>query len=122
MRLENILRGMVIPGTVPHQRKENMTKQLSSEDKSLFLIQNLVGEIVRLHKILGRMKDQRLGPEFDDQVNNIEQSAIASAWGVSRTIFPEILCKIQQTGNSRRHKGSGAPISVMTDTVKRKLI
>ena len=120
--MDNILKGMIIPGTVPHWRKDNLAKQLSSEDMSLFKIQNLVGEIVRLHKVLGKMKGQRLGPEYNDQINNIEQSTIASSWGVSRTIFPEILRNIQQTGSLKRQKGSGAPILVMTDAVKRKLI
>ena len=68
MRLENILRGMIIPGTVPHSREENMSKQLSCEEKALFLIQNLVGKIVRVHKLLGRLKGQNLGSEFDDNV------------------------------------------------------
>ena len=48
MRLENLLRGMTVPGAVPQKRKENMRKQLTQDEKTLFVIQNLVGEIVRL--------------------------------------------------------------------------
>ena len=56
MRLENLLRGMMIPGEIPDERRTNMTTQLTAEQKSLFLIQNLVDEIVRLNKVIGRMK------------------------------------------------------------------
>ena len=56
MRLENLLRGMMIPGEIPDERRTNMTTQLTAEQKSLFVIQNLVGEIVRLNKVIGRIK------------------------------------------------------------------
>ena len=122
MRLENILRGMTIPGVVPQHRQENVLNQLPSEDKALFLIQNLVGEIVRLHKLLCKMKSQRLNPDFAEICKNANQSAIAKAWGVSRNLFPELLEKIQNTGTLKRQRGTGATVSVMTEAVKRKLI
>ena len=56
MRLENLLRGMTIPGNVPNKRKNTMTKHLSKDEKALFVIQNLVGEIVRLNKVIARAK------------------------------------------------------------------
>ena len=33
-----------------------MTKQLTKDEKALFVIQNLVGEIVRLNKVIARAK------------------------------------------------------------------
>ena len=54
MILENLLRGMTVPGRVPKDRIDDMTKQLSMDQKSIFIIQNLVGEIVRLHKLLAK--------------------------------------------------------------------
>ena len=56
MRLENLLRGMTIPGTVPSSRRKTMTKHFTIDEKSLFVIQNLVGEIVRLNKLNARIK------------------------------------------------------------------
>ena len=56
MRLENLLRGMMIPGEIPDEHRTNMTTQLTAEQKSLFVIQNLVGEIVRLNNVIGRIK------------------------------------------------------------------
>ena len=47
---------MMIPGEITEERRANMTRQLTPEQKSLFLVQNLVGEIVRLNKVIGRMK------------------------------------------------------------------
>ena len=121
MRLENILRGMTIPGMVSQHRQENISKQLLPEEKALFLIQNLVGEIVRLHKLMAAMKGVLFDPEIAEKFKNINQSTIAKAWGVSRLLFPELLQKIQSTGTFKRKTGSGAPITVMTAAVKRKL-
>ena len=56
MILENLLRGMTVPGRVPKDRIDDMREQLSMEQKSIFIIQNLVGEIVRLHKLLAKKK------------------------------------------------------------------
>ena len=50
MRLENILSGFTVPGKVSNSRRSNMTKDLTKDEKALFVIQNLVGEIVRLNK------------------------------------------------------------------------
>ena len=122
MRLENILRGMTIPGVLSQHRQNNMSNQLLPEEKTLFFIQNLVGEIVRLHKLMSAMKGVTLDPEIATKIKNINQSNIAKAWGVNRLLFPEILEKIQNTGTFNRKKGSGATISVMTPAVKRKLI
>ena len=122
MRLENILRGMAIPGVVPQEHRENKTKQLSRDQKPLFVVQNLVGEIVRLDKLVQRIQGRNFNSEITKYTRNFDQSAIAKAWGVSRTVFPHLLAKIQTTGTLRRKKGTGATISVMTEAVKRKLI
>ena len=47
---------MTIPGNVPNKRKNTMTKHLTKDEKALFEIQNLVGEIVRLNKVIARAK------------------------------------------------------------------
>ena len=112
---------MTIPGVVSRHHQENISKQLLPEEKSLFLIQNLVGEIVRLHKLMAAMKGVFLDPEIAEKIKNINQSTIAKAWGVSRLLFPELLQKIQGTGTFKRKEGSGATITVMTAAVKRKL-
>ena len=85
------------------------------------MIQNLVGEIVRLHKLMAAMKGVFFDPDIAEKIKNINQSTIAKAWGVSRLLFPELLQKIQGTGTFKRKKGSGAPITVITNAVKRKL-
>ena len=54
-------------------------------------------------------------------VSTTDQCGIAKAWGVKRLVFPDLLKKLQQTGLLRRKIGSGPPISVMTDAVKKKL-
>ena len=41
---------------------------------------------------------------------------------MNRHAFSQIFEKMQDTGSLRRRPGSGAPISVMTDAVKRKLV
>ena len=56
MRVENLLRGMTIPGTIPESRKKNMTKHLNKDERSLFVVQNLLGEIIRLKKLNARNK------------------------------------------------------------------
>ena len=56
MRLENLLRGMTIPGNVPNKRNNTNTKYFSKDEKALFLIQNYVGEIVNLNKDIARTK------------------------------------------------------------------
>ena len=122
MRLENILVGMTIPGVVSQNRLENMSKQLLPEEKSLFMIQNLVGEIVRLQKLICSRTGETLGPEIAKDIKSINQSAIAKAWGVNRNLFPELFQKIQQAGSLKRKKGSGTTITVMSPAIKRKLI
>ena len=119
MRLENILRGMTVPGVIPQERRKNITKQLSNDEKSLIVLHNLVGEIVRLDKLVQRIQGRSLNPDITKYVQNYDQSAIARAWGVSRTVFPYLLAKIKNTGTLRRKKGTGATISVMTEAVKR---
>ena len=42
MRLENLLRGMIVPGAVSLERKENPRKQMTRDEKAVFVIQNLV--------------------------------------------------------------------------------
>ena len=122
MLLENLLQGMTIPGLVPQERKGSMSKQMSRDLKSLFIIQNLIGEIVRLQKVIGKIKGYSLNPGIPETVNHTDQSSIARAWGVNRNTFPNLISKIQQTGTLERKIGSGANISVMTDAVKRKLV
>ena len=122
MRLENILRGMTIPGVVTQERRENITKQLSSDQKSFFVVQNLVGEIVRLDKLVQRIQGRNFSSEITKYTQNFDQSVIAKACGVSRTVFPHLLAKIQNTGTLGRKNGTGATVSVMTEAVKRKLI
>ena len=51
----------------------------------MFLIQNLVGEIVRLPKLMAAMKGVLLDPEIAEKIKNINQSTIAKAWGVTLT-------------------------------------
>ena len=46
MRFKNILRGLTIVGVIPQERQKNQSKQLRSEERALFCIENLVGEIV----------------------------------------------------------------------------
>ena len=62
MRLENLLTGFTVPGVVPKNRMENKNKQLSTDQKALFVIQNLISEIVRLNKLLA--KDKRVKVKF----------------------------------------------------------
>ena len=50
MQLENLLTGFTVPGVDPTNRMKNMNKQLSKDQKALFIIQNLISEIVRLKK------------------------------------------------------------------------
>ena len=122
MLIRNLLKGMTIPGAVPTSRTQNITKQLSTDEKSLFLIQSLIGEIVRLHKILARIKGPQVTSDIMENINQIDQSAIASAWGLHRSAFAKMIQKIQNRGDLRRKTGSGAPVSVMTDAIKRKLV
>ena len=122
MILENLLRGMTVPGRVPRDRIDNMTKQLSMDQQSIFIIQNLVGEIVRLRKLLAKKYGLTLNSDITEFIGNIEKIAIARKWGVNRHAFLQIIEKMQVTGSLRRKQGSGAPISVMTDAVKRKLV
>ena len=56
MRLENLLRGMTIPGKISNSRRKKITKQLSKDERTLFVVQNLIGEIVRLNKLRAREK------------------------------------------------------------------
>ena len=122
MRLENILVGMTIPGVLSQHRQDNLSKQLSHEEKTLFMIQNLVGEIVRLQKLICKRNGVTMRSDLVENTKTITQSAIAKAWGVSRNLFTEILQKIQDSGTFKRKKGSGSTITVMTEAVKRKLI
>ena len=109
MRLENVLRGMTIPGVVPQERRKNITKQLSSDQKSLFVVQNLVGEIVRLDKLVQRIQGRNFNSEIKKYTQNFDESAIAKAWGVSRTVFPHLLAKIQNTGTLSRKRVQAQP-------------
>lgn len=122
MLLRNLLKGMTIPGAVPTSRKENMTVQLSTDQKSLFLIQSLIGEIARLHKFLARIKGPQLTSDIMKSLSQVDQSAIASAWGLHRSAFAKMMKNLQNRGSLTRKTGSGAPVSVMTEAVKHKLV
>ena len=122
MRLENLLRGMTLPGAVSLERKQNPRKQLTTDEKTVFVIQNLVGEIVRLEKLLQRLKGYSPNANLIKSLTMIDQSAIARAWGVSRTVFPQLLAKVQNTSSLKRQRGTGTTITVMTDAVKKKLV
>ena len=89
MLLENLLRGMTIPGEVPQDRSENMRKQLLSEEKSLFVTKNLIGEIVRFQKKLVEIKGVKLPSSIIEHAHSIEQTAIERAWGVNRIVFTQ---------------------------------
>ena len=52
--------GFTVPGVVPTNRMENMNKQLSKDQKALFIIQNLISEIVRLKKKMAKVKGLKL--------------------------------------------------------------
>ena len=79
MRLENILRGLTIPGVVPQDREHNFSKQLTEDHKLLFVIQNLVGEIVRLEKLVQRIKGHDTNSDIIKSIKMITQSQIAKA-------------------------------------------
>ena len=59
---------------------------------------------------------------ISSNISPIDQIGISNAWGVSHQVFPEILKKIQEKGHIKRKLGSGAPITVMTTAVKKKLV
>ena len=122
MRLENLLTGFTVPGVVPTNRMENMNKQLSTDQKALFVIQNLIPEIVRLNKLLAKVKGLKLNSSVLGSIIAKHQSAIAKSWGVGRMALSKQLGKLQVTGVLSRKLGSGAPISVMTEAVKKKLV
>ena len=61
------------------------------DEKTVFVIQNLVREIVRLEKLLQRMKGYRSNSDPIKFLNMIDQSALARACGVGRTVFPHLL-------------------------------
>ena len=122
MRLENLLSGLTIPGAVPADRVENLDKQLSTDQKALFVIQNLISEIARLNKRLAKVNGLTLSSHFIDSIGAKHKTAIARAWGVGRLAFSKQLEKLQTTGLLSRKVGSGAPISVMTEAVKNKLV
>ena len=52
------------------------------------------------------MRGQSLNPEFAEIMKNTNQSAISKAWGVTRTLFPELLEKIQITGTFKQKRGT----------------
>ena len=79
MRLENILRGLTIPGVVPQDRELNFSKKLTEDHKLLFVIQNLVGEIVRLEKLVQRIKGHDINLDIIKSIKMINQSQIAKA-------------------------------------------
>ena len=56
MRLKNLLCGMTVPGKVPDSRRKTVSKHFTNDERALFVIQNLVGEIVRLNKLIARQK------------------------------------------------------------------
>ena len=68
------------------------------------------------------MRGQSMNPEFAEIIKNTNQSVIAKPWGVPRILFPELLEKIQSTGTFKRKRGTGAVVSVMTESVKQKII
>ena len=122
MQLENLLTGFTIPGVVPTNRMENMNKQLSTDQKALFVIQNLISEIVRLNKLLAKVKGLKLNSSVLESITAKHQSAIAKSWGVGRMALSKQLGKLQVTGVLSRKLGSGAPISVMTEAVKKSVL
>ena len=77
MRLENILSGLTIPGIVPQDREHDFSKQLTEDHKLLFVIQNLVGEIIRLEKLVQRIKGHDMNLENLKSIKMITQSEIA---------------------------------------------
>ena len=114
--------GFTVPGVIPTNRMENMNKQLTKDQKSLFIIQNLISEIIRLNKRLAKVKGLYLHSSVLDSIRAKHQSAIAKSWGVGRMTLSKQLAKLQATGLLSRKLGSGAPISVMTEAVKKKLV
>ena len=114
--------GFTVPGVVPTNRMENKNKQLSTDQKALFIIQNLISEIVRLNKLLAKVKGLKLNSLVLGSITAKHQSAIAKSWGVGRMALSKQLGKLQVTGVLSRKLGSGAPISVMTEAVKKKLV
>ena len=93
MLLENLLKGMTIPGVVPEERRGSMSKQMSCDLKTLYVTQTLIGEIVRLQKLIGKIKGYTLSPSILESVSHIDQSSIAREWGVSRNMFPILISK-----------------------------
>ena len=81
MRLESLLSGLTIPGAVPADRVENFDKQLSTHQKALFVIQNLISEIVRLNKCLAKVNGLTLNSHFLESIGAKDKTAIARAWG-----------------------------------------
>ena len=105
MLLENLLQGMTIPGVVPQERRGSMSKQMSRDLRTLYVIQNLIGEIVRLQiqKLIGKIKGYILDHSVLESVIHIDQSSIAREWGVSRNMFPILISKIQLAGTLQNH-------------------
>ena len=122
MRFESLLIGLTIPCVVPADRVENLDKQLSDDQKALLVIQNLISEIVRLNKCLAKVNGLTLSSHFLELIGAKYKTAIARAWGVGRLAFSKQLEKLQTSGVLSRKPGPGAPISVMTEAVKNKLV
>ena len=76
---------------------------------------------MRLEKLLQRLKGYSPNANLIKSLNMIDQSAIARAWGMSRTVFPQLLAKVRNTSSLKHQRGTGTTITVMTDAVKKKL-
>ena len=61
--LENLLKGLTVPGEMPQDRRDYMTKQMSTYHKSSFIMKKLIAEIVRLHKLQTKTNGLRLDCE-----------------------------------------------------------
>ena len=81
MRFENILNGFTVPRVVPTNRMENMNKQLSTDQKTLFFIKNRIPEIVRLNKMLAKVKGLKLNSLVLESITAKHQSAISKILG-----------------------------------------
>ena len=75
-----------------------------------------------LDKLLQRLKGYSPNANLIKSLNMIDQSAIARAWGISRTVFPQLLAKVRNTSSLKHQRGTGTTITVMTDAVKKKLV
>ena len=84
---ENLLHGLTILGKVPVYRPSKISKHLTKEDKSLFIIRNLTGENLRVNKVISRGQGMTL--DFPETAFTIisDQRGIANALGLTRLVF-----------------------------------